>query len=362
MKCKICNKELTELSLKVHVKKQHSLTFRNYQIKFGEIKLPKCLYCEKLLEDMHPNVKFCNNICKLNHSKEKKYGNIKDIPTCKICGMKSLNLTTHVNKLHNLSIPEYMKKYNLSKLDVFHQSYLDKLGLEGEKNPAFNHGGKYSPFSKNFIYYDEKKRQEVIKKANENRTYNTRIEYYLEEAQANYDLADWLLKQRQCTFSKEICIEKYGKEKGLKVWKDRQDGWQNTLKSKPQEEINRINRNKTTKNYHSIYISKPEKELQKLLKCNKQIDISGYKFDLGRGKKLIEYNGDYWHCNPKIYPSDYYHELIDMTAKEKWSRDKKKIDYAKSKGYDVLVIWEKDYKSDPQKVIGECMEFINGAT
>ena len=38
------------------------------------------------------------------------------------------------------------------------------------------------------------------------------------------------VSERQTTFSKEICIEKYGEIKGLKRWQKRQDKWQNTLK------------------------------------------------------------------------------------------------------------------------------------
>lgn len=61
---------------------------------------------------------------------------------------------------------------------------------------------------------------------------------------------------------------------------------------------------------------------------------------------VIEYNGDYWHCNPKKYPSDYYHQVKRKTAKELWEYDKKKIDLIKSKGYNLEVVWESDVKDD----------------
>jgi hypothetical protein len=40
---------------------------------------------------------------------------------------------------------------------------------------------------------------------------------------------------------------------------------------------------------------------------------------------IIEYNGDYWHCNPSKYKEDFYNDRINMTSKEKWEKDKQKI-------------------------------------
>ena len=58
--------------------------------------------------------------------------------------------------------------------------------------------------------------------------------------------------------------------------------------------------------------------------------------------KIIEFQGDYWHCNPKIYKNDYYHELKKMTAQEIWESDKKHIKYANDHNYKVIEIWESD--------------------
>lgn len=37
---------------------------------------------------------------------------------------------------------------------------------------------------------------------------------------------------------------------------------------------------------------------------------------------VIEYFGDYWHCNPAIYGKDFYNKSIKKTAAEKWEADK----------------------------------------
>lgn len=103
-------------------------------------------------------------------------------------------------------------------------------------NPFRNHEGKYSPFSKGSVNYSK----ESIKKAAENRDYTTRLSYYLSRGYSEEEAVE-LRRQRQSTFSLEKCIIKHGKEEGTRVWQTRQDNWQNTINSKPQEEIDRIN-------------------------------------------------------------------------------------------------------------------------
>lgn len=57
-------------------------------------------------------------------------------------------------------------------------------------------------------------------------------------------------------------------------------------------------------------------------------------------RKIIEYYGDYWHCNPIKYQSDYYHTVIKKTAKEIWERDKKREQELIDAGYQVTIKWE----------------------
>lgn len=84
-----------------------------------------------------------------------------------------------------------------------------------------------------------------------------------------------------------------------------------------------------------------------------------YSFDLTIDKKIIEFNGDYWHMNPKTYEASSFNKTIQLTAAEKWQLDAEKIKYAKSKGYDVMVIWEYEYTSEPETVINKCVKFLN---
>lgn len=70
---------------------------------------------------------------------------------------------------------------------------------------------------------------------------------------------------------------------------------------------------------------------------------------------IIEYYGDYWHCNPIKYSPDYYHKIKKRTAQEIWDYDKNKIDLIKENGYNLEIVWEKDYNQNP-KIINQIIK------
>ncbi len=59
-------------------------------------------------------------------------------------------------------------------------------------------------------------------------------------------------------------------------------------------------------------------------------------------RKIIEFFGDYWHCNPGKYSHDYYHKQKHKTASEIWTDDANRIELFKKFGYIVDIIWESD--------------------
>ncbi len=69
-----------------------------------------------------------------------------------------------------------------------------------------------------------------------------------------------------------------------------------------------------------------------------------YDFCVPETNTIIEYNGTYWHADPRKYKEDYYNQKKGKTAKEMWDYDKKRVDFATEMGYTVNVVWEEDYK------------------
>lgn len=76
-------------------------------------------------------------------------------------------------------------------------------------------------------------------------------------------------------------------------------------------------------------------------------------------KKVIEFNGDCFHANPNIYKEhDKPNPFTEETSKKIWEFDKRKIDAIVNRGYDVMIVWESDYREDPEGCVKKANEFI----
>jgi hypothetical protein len=137
--------------------------------------------------------------------------------------------------------------------------------LKGESNPAHQHGGRLSPFSDKFVKYVDGSADysvdDVVNKKNQSvkdnpQNQSTRIEYYLAQGMSEEN-AQNALSDRQCTFSLDMCIEKYGENEGRRVWQNRQDNWQRTLSSMSIDEIDRINMMKGVGRMNQLFNSNP---------------------------------------------------------------------------------------------------------
>ena len=75
---------------------------------------------------------------------------------------------------------------------------------------------------------------------------------------------------------------------------------------------------------------------------------------------VIEFNGDIWHANPKIFrefdcPNPHKKNL---TSKDIWEYDKKKNALVSKVGYDLLILWESDFKEDKEKFLEDIIAKI----
>ena len=341
-----------------------------------------CIDCGTDISHLHPNTKRCN-ICAAKKSK-KFEDMVKYIPEflddkeegvhyvkCAICGYITRSLQPHLKYTHGLKPKEYEKQYN-AKFMCEEEAKIRSDKFKGKNNPGYNHGGKLSPWSyKNTSKTKEEIdacKEKTINAVKESTNLNTKLEYWIEQTDGDIEHAKELLHQRQHTFSLEKCIEKYGEEEGYKIWKERQEKWQNTLKSKPDEERIEINRKKL--NIHSI--SRAERELyNELLKFNDNIisqlhlknNNNFFIYDIAFNNKIIEYNGDYWHASKGRFNANdiVRHNKqtgVPIFAKEIWEHDNEKLNFAKSLGYDVLVIWESEYKSNKKEALEKCKMFL----
>lgn len=75
-----------------------------------------------------------------------------------------------------------------------------------------------------------------------------------------------------------------------------------------------------------------------------------FEYDFKYKNKIIEFNGDYWHRNPRFYSQ--HKEILE--------RDEYKEIMAKENGFEYLIIWEYDYIHNRKEVLNKCKTFING--
>lgn len=188
----------------------------------------------------------------------------------------------------------------------------------------------------------------------ENRLLPQNIEYWLEKGYSEKEAKE-KVSERQRTFTLEKCIEKYGEIEGKKRFKQRQKKWKNSLHKNfekcgdsrsPQSQWSTKIINSICKELN-IEIPKKEKWIKN------QNKAYSYDFCLRDKRKIIEFHGDYWHCNPDIYNSNYYNSSIGMTAQEKWNYDKEKIKTTELNNYEVLIVWENE-----ENILFKCLNFL----
>jgi len=295
-------------------------------------------FCEK-----HNTVyiKSCLQCCVEESHKKYTEENSYNWTECKICGYRAGDLGTHLINLHNLQPKEYKKRFNVDSI----KGQAQKDRLKGENNPGYQHGGKFSPFSENFIYADEIDREELVQRAAKTRADNdndtTTIQYWLKKTNGNVEEAELLLAERQSTFSLKKCIEKYGEEEGTKIWGDRQEKWLNNFTKNNYSKISQklfflILQNISKKLHKEIFFAEHNGEK------NIKIDNNTIKPDFLFRNKVIEFDGDYWHGEKR----------------GNQQRDEFKNSLYKIGNYELLRIKERDFLKREKEIVEQCTQFL----
>lgn len=99
-------------------------------------------------------------------------------------------------------------------------------------------------------------------------------------------------------------------------------------------------------------------ENEKWIRYNKN---KGFYVDLLLNKKIIEFNGDFYHANPLKYDANSIITIAKkniLTAKEIWKKDEFKINTLTKMGYEILIIWETDVVENYQDILNKCKTFL----
>ena len=212
--------------------------------------------------------------------------------------------------------------------------------VSDDKNPAHNHGGRFSPWSKNFIYgYDEQRhsefkssQSELMKNCKNNvfrrSFYNSEEEY--SKAQTR-DL-NWF-------------ISKYGEEEGKIRHAAKIEKWMKNNKKLNFSKISQELFTAIDEIYEGniFYATKDRPEMAN--RVNKEYKLNEIRVSLDfvdiDKKKVIEFDGDYWHG-----------------SRGNVEREKIRDQKIMSLGFEILHIKEKDFKENRKETIEKCILFL----
>lgn len=259
---------------------------------------------------------------------------------CRICNkeLKSIpGLASHLKNQHNgMPYGEYL--FNFYNIDVF------KINEEWENKRYERKISQLSGLRKHCEYIRGKSIHEIL----------TPIQY------------DNFKKNMKGVFSIKWFIEKFGEKEGIEKYKERSiklskiTYWKeyNSKNSKNWSPISQELFFEIYKRINSLYKEIYFGELNHEFSCG--VSFCNFDFVVKDIKKIIEFNGDKWHANPKKYNcNDIPFKFINKKAEDIWSEDKLKIEAAQKNGYNIKIVWESDYRKNKEKIILECLDFLN---
>ena len=314
-----------------------------------------------------------------------------------INGKKYTRITHTHTKKYGMSVDEYCQTYNVSRQDIICKLLRGKLSwtkkscikmygdIEGTKR--WNEYRQKQAISNTYEYKKQKHgwTKEQFRKYNLSRA-STR-DNFIKRYGKNTGERKWneyCKLQSYAGSSKEYYQEMYGDIKGLEMWDDLCRRKSNTLSTF----IDRYGAEEGTKRFQSyndnrftfhsgisqelfIELSKTAPILDNIYYATKDGEYSVYDSENNiiyfydyvdyTTKKCIEFNGDIFHGNPAIYksmdcPNPYNKKLKCLDI---WNYDKLKIECInRERKIDVLVVWESDYRKDPDRVVAECIKFL----
>ncbi len=287
---------------------------------------------------------------------------------CNVCGHESrASLITHIVKIHKMKMDDYRSAYpecivQRSVHTPEQQAELNKKTSEWFKDPE------------NYKRYYEK------------RSFPSEEKHWLNKGltleEAKQKVSEWQIanakKQDNPITKAKISKRVSGKKNPMSIESimgrydvDRKTAKQMTpCHGRTKEKHPMFGKKHTDESLEKIanawhlndpsYRSKAEIEIFEIISAISSTAKANCRFarynvdSLDAEKKIvIEYFGDMWHMNPaKWKPNDKHPIFSKITyAKDIWAKDEIKVNAIKAAGYEVIVVWESDWKNDRESQI-----------
>jgi len=319
---------------------------------------------------------------------------------CHECNTKHPQIThTHLKRSHGMNLDQYVAKYSLTKTDLscFNVRDLRKATLanmikkygEKEGNIRWEQYKQKQAFSNSFEYKQqrygwtkEKFDEYNNKRASTKQNFVKR--HGVEEGTKKWN--EYRKRQSYAGVTEDYFIEKYGSVEGAQKFKEvcskkgnsidtfiarhgeilGKEKWERLCEKQSQYRRQSILANNL---FNEILNNLPETMHSTIFFDSKNHEYffakKGYKtlfvdFYCASSKKIIEFAGDYWHGNPNIYVPEYFIKQANATAGDLYLYTLQKNNILQNvHGCKVLLIWESEYKKDKEKVIQQCLDFLN---
>lgn len=175
--------------------------------------------------------------------------------------------------------------------------------------------------------------------------------YGIEKGKKIYDQRR---KKAKVYTSLSYFVDKYGEEKGLEIWSRK---YKNSFKGTRASKVSKDFFDRIVQKLPSdIKVYYYENEFKKITPLGKPYM---YDFVITHPIKFcIEFNGDFWHANPDIFFNpDYSHVLWNgKTVNDIHCYDKEKNDFLRSEGFQVEVVWQNNQRTVSEETVNQ---FVN---
>jgi len=341
--------------------------------------------CEILaIEEREKKILFLLN---LGYSKEESISNLKKLssPLSEIYWIyKGLSKSEAQDKISNLQkersprCKEYWIKKGFSEIESEAKVsiYQDNVSLKATLNKGQNiedynkkcNNRKINKEKYISLYGEEIGTEKWMDKKEKSKiTLSNLIRVHGEiEGPSRWDI---YLKKQKYSNSNEGLIENHG-QKGYDLIEFRKNLYSykidKFIETNDYKYINKFYSKSSQDFFWSIYNLLPQnlkdkcyfKELNNEFVVAKNRQCYLYDFVISNINFCIEFNGDFWHANPKNYiESDL---ILNKKASDIWEHDSKKINFLKlERNIDCLIVWESDWKINKHNTIENILSIIN---
>lgn len=302
---------------------------------------------------------------------------------CKICGFSGKSLTSHICRKHKITCQEYVDRFGgpIQTMSVEQKRKLSKIGIEKYKNPerrktmsAVQKNGA-SIFTTKYWIKRGFSELDAMRKVSEIQSKNSKKSNQSEKSKSWMQVKFWLdrgVDQKAAELEISKRQSKLSNRSSKFLGCKRTDSSKKKISLAMRQKINEIGTGRWASHFGKFSgRSNAEIKCYTYLKDNVEpkleanVPIGSYIVDMLIGNKIIEFNGDFWHANPKLYkPTDELKPCGGPTklASTIWENEKIRLDDLRKLGYDVFVMWESEWSNERESTINKIKHFLYGNT